>query len=38
MGVARHQNNNNKYAVSFQYLKKELSHEEDFLQADKVIK
>ena len=37
MGVARHilSTQNNKYAVSLQYLKKELSYEVDVLHADK---
>ena len=37
MGVARHAQStqNNKYVVSLQYLKKELSYEVDVLHADK---
>ena len=35
--MARHAQitQNNKFAVSLQYLKKELSHDVDFVQADK---
>ena len=37
MGVTRHvqSNQNNKYAVSFQYFKKELSYEVEILHTDK---
>ena len=39
MGVARHaySTRHNKYAVSLQYLKKELSYEVDGLDADKSL-
>ena len=37
MGMAMHSRStqNNKYTISFQYLKKEVSYEVDFLHADK---